>query len=238
VTGETKPSFWETLCKLSYGMYIIGAQKDGKLNGQIANTVFQVSAEPPMVAVSIHKQNLTHEFIEASKAFTVSILSKEAPMKFIGLFGFRSGRDIDKFKDITHKIGVTGAPIVLDYAVGCFEVEVLRGVDVGTHTVFIGQVVAAESLSDAEEALTYLCYRETKRGTAPKTAPTYFKRETRKEETPKMDRYRCTVCGYIYDPAVGDADGGIKPGTPFEALPDDWVCPVCGAPKDQFEKEG
>ena len=52
-----------------------------------------------------------------------------------------------------------------------------------------------------------------------------------------MDKYVCTVCGYVYDPAEGDPDGGIAPGTPFEKLPDDWVCPVCGASKDEFEKE-
>jgi len=50
-----------------------------------------------------------------------------------------------------------------------------------------------------------------------------------------MKKYKCTVCGYIYDPAKGDPDGGIKPGTPFEQIPDDWVCPVCGASKDSFE---
>ena len=53
-----------------------------------------------------------------------------------------------------------------------------------------------------------------------------------------MAKYRCTVCGYIYDPEKGDPDSDIKPGTAFEELPDDWVCPVCGAGKDQFEKEG
>ncbi len=51
-----------------------------------------------------------------------------------------------------------------------------------------------------------------------------------------MPEYKCLVCGYIYDPAQGDPDGDIPPGTSFEALPDDWVCPVCGAAKDQFEK--
>jgi rubredoxin len=52
-----------------------------------------------------------------------------------------------------------------------------------------------------------------------------------------MEKWRCVVCGYIYDPEVGDPDGGVAPGTPFEKIPDDWVCPVCGASKDQFEKE-
>jgi rubredoxin len=58
-----------------------------------------------------------------------------------------------------------------------------------------------------------------------------------KEEEDRMDRYVCSVCGYVYDPAEGDPDSGIEPGTKFEDLPDDWSCPVCGAEKDQFEKE-
>jgi rubredoxin len=58
-----------------------------------------------------------------------------------------------------------------------------------------------------------------------------------KEEVDRMDRYVCSVCGYVYDPAEGDPDNGIEPGTKFEDLPDDWTCPVCGAEKDQFEKE-
>ena len=53
----------------------------------------------------------------------------------------------------------------------------------------------------------------------------------------KMNRYVCTVCGYVYDPTKGDPEHGIEPGTPFEQLPDDWVCPVCGAEKDKFEIE-
>jgi rubredoxin len=58
----------------------------------------------------------------------------------------------------------------------------------------------------------------------------------KKEEINRMDKYECTVCGYIYDPELGDADGGIAPGTPFEDIPDDWVCPVCGAAKSEFQK--
>jgi len=52
-----------------------------------------------------------------------------------------------------------------------------------------------------------------------------------------MDKYECSVCGYVYNPEDGDTDNGIDPGTPFEDLPEDWTCPVCGASKDQFEKE-
>ncbi len=53
-----------------------------------------------------------------------------------------------------------------------------------------------------------------------------------------MQKWRCIVCNYVYDPALGDPDNGVEPGTPFESIPDDWVCPLCGAGKDEFEMEG
>ncbi len=164
----------KTLWKISYGLYIVSSKKGDKLNGQIANTVFQVTAEPPTIAVSINTQNLTHEFIGDSEVFSVSILSVETPLRFIGQFGFKSGRDIDKFKDVEYKIGVTGAPIVLDNSIGYLEVEVIDKLDVGTHTIFVGKVIDAEILND-KEPMTYAYYHEVKRGRAPKTAPTYIK---------------------------------------------------------------
>ena len=225
----------KALYKISYGLYVVSSKRDKEFNGQIANTVFQITAEPPRVAVSINKENLTHEFIQESKVFTVSILSKKTPMKFIGRFGFNSGRKLDKFKDVNCKVGVTGTPVVLENTVGYLEVEVTGSLDVGTHTIFVGRAVEAEIISD-REPMTYAYYHEIKRGTAPKTAPTYIKDEPREHRT-EMERYRCTVCGYVYDPKNGDPDSGIKPGTLFEELPDDWVCPICGAGKEAFEKE-
>ncbi len=224
----------ETLCKISYGMYIICSKMGEKYNGQIANTVCQITAEPPTIAVSICKQNLTHSYIQQSKVFTVSILDQETPMKFIGLFGFRSGRDINKFENANYKIGKTEAPIVLDNTLGYIETEVIDSIDVGTHTIFVGKVVETEDIKDGEP-LTYQYYRIIKSGKSPKTAPTYIKTE-RKKEGKVMDKYECTVCGYIYDPEKGDPDGGIAPGTAFADIPDDWVCPVCGVGKDQFKK--
>jgi flavin reductase (DIM6/NTAB) family NADH-FMN oxidoreductase RutF/rubredoxin len=224
----------KTLHKISYGLYVISSKKGERFNGQIANTVFQTTSEPPTIAVSINNKNLTHEFIRESKVFSVSVLSKETPLKFIGHFGFKSGRDIDKFKDINYKVGITGAPIVMENAIGYLEVELVDSLDVGTHTVFIGKVIGAEMIKD-EEPMTYAYYHEIKGGKTPKTAPTYNAGDNKKE-TKKMQKYVCTVCGYIYDPEKGDPDSGIAPGTPFEGLPDDWVCPVCGAAKDKFEK--
>jgi len=224
----------KALHKIGYGMYVVSSKRDKKFNGQIANTVFQVTAEPPAIAVCINKQNLTHEFIKESKVFTISILSKETSMVFIGRFGFRSGRELDKFKGLDYKVGLTGAPVVLENSVGYLEAQVIDNMDAGTHTLFVGKVVDAMIIKD-EEPMTYAYYHQVKRGKSPKTAPTYIKEENQKE-VKKMEKYRCTVCGYIYDPEKGDPDSSIKPGTPFEELPDDWVCPVCGVGKDQFEK--
>jgi len=224
----------KVLHKVSYGMYIIATKYGDKFNGQIANTVFQVASEPPTIAISINKQNLTHQCIQQCKVFSVSILAKDTPLPFIGLFGFKSGRDADKFSGCSHRIGVTGAPIVLDNTIGYLEAEVVGQLDAGTHTVFLGKLVDAQMLNEGEP-MTYTYYHEVKRGKSPKTAPTYVKEESEKE-IHKVTKYTCTVCGYVYDPEKGDPDSGIAPGTPFESLPANWVCPVCGAAKDMFQK--
>ena len=224
--------------KISYGLYLVCSKKGDKFNGQIANTVIQVTSDPPKIAVAINKENLTNEFIRESKVLTVSILSKEAPMKFIGHFGFKSGRELDKFEGMHYKVGVTGAPIIIENSIAYLEAKVVGSLDVGTHTVFIGEIVGAEVIDEYEEPMTYAYYHEVKRGKSPKNAPTYIKEEKEeKKEVLKMVKYRCSVCGYVYNPEKGDPDSGIEPGTPFEEIPDDWVCPVCGAGKDQFKKE-
>ncbi len=228
----------KTLHKISYGLYVICSKNGEKMNGQIANALFQVTAEPATIAVSINKQNLTHEYIEKSNFFTVSILSENTPMGFIGNFGFKSGRDIDKFKDVEYKLGKDKVPLVLDNALACIEAKVINKIDVGTHTIFIGRVEDAEILSE-DKPMTYEYYHKVKGGVSPKTAPTYsgmVDKETKKEEE-KMDKYVCKVCGYVYDPEKGDPDNGVEPGTKFEDIPDDWVCPVCGVGKEDFEKE-
>jgi len=217
----------------SYGLYVIGSRKGDRLNGQIANTVFQVTSDPPTIAVSINRENLTHDFISESKVFTATILSRDTPVSFIGHFGFKTGREVDKLTDVNYRLGEARAPIVLDHGLGYLEARVIDRIEVGTHTIFVGEVVGADILREGEP-MTYAYYHQVKRGTTPKTAPSYI--AERKEETPKMAKYECTVCGYIYDPDLGDPDGGVDAGTPFEELPDDWVCPVCGAGKDQFEK--
>jgi flavin reductase (DIM6/NTAB) family NADH-FMN oxidoreductase RutF/rubredoxin len=228
----------KTLHKVSYGLYIICSKNGENKNGQIANALFQVTSKPQTIAVSINKQNLTHELIEKSKCFTVSILSEKTPLTFIGNFGFKSGRDIDKFENVKYKLGKNQIPLIIDYTLACIDAKVIDKIDVGTHTVFIASVVDAEVLSD-EKPMTYEYYHKVKGGFSPKTAPTYsieVDKQIKKEEK-KMDKYVCKVCGYVYDPEKGDPDNGVEPGTKFEDVPEDWVCPVCGAGKTEFEME-
>jgi len=229
----------ESLFNLSYGMYIISSKKAGKFNGCIVNTAFQITPEPPMIAVSVNRQNLTHEYITNSKVFVISILAEGTPLEFIGGFGFRTGRDTDKFLDVNYKLGATEAPIVLDNTVGFIEAEVINAIDVETHTLFIARIVACETIDENKAPMTYNYYRDVKSGRTPRTAATYIakKAETKSKQggVEKMKKYKCNLCGYIYDPAVGDPDNGVTAGTAFEDLPDDWVCPDCGAGRDEFE---
>ncbi len=167
----------KALYKIGYGVYIVGSHKGDKLNAQVANTVFQVASEPPTVAVAINKKNLTWEYIHESQAFSASVLCQDTPLPFIGRFGFKSGRDSNKLEGVKYKIGVTGSPVVLDNAVSFLEVKVKQETDVGTHTIFIGEVVDA-SILEEKLCLTYDYYQQVKRGTTPKTAPSYI--ETKK----------------------------------------------------------
>jgi rubredoxin/flavin reductase (DIM6/NTAB) family NADH-FMN oxidoreductase RutF len=225
------------LHNISYGVYIVSSNRGKALNGQIANTIFQITSEPVTIAISINKQNLTHEYIESSSRFTVSVLGEDAPLSFIGKFGFKSGRAEDKFKGVKHTLLASGCPAVTDYTICCLEAKVVKKLDCGSHTLFLGEMTESQMLKIGKP-MTYAYYHLIKRGTTPSSAPTFIKEEMPQRMEVVMQKYRCEVCNYIYDPAVGDPDGGIAPGTPFEKLPDNWLCPVCGADKSQFVREG
>ncbi|MFX1509395.1 MAG: rubredoxin [Promethearchaeota archaeon] len=220
---------------LSYGMYVVAARKDKRVNGQIVNTVFQITASPLQVALSINKENLTHELIEKSRMLSVSILGEATPMTFIGRFGFHSGRELDKFQNVEFLEGIEDCPIVVDNAIAYLEVKVIDQVDVGTHTLFIGEVKGAKKLKEGKP-LTYAYYHEVKGGKTSKRAATYLPPTSKSEVfSPNEGKYRCEVCGWIYDPEKGDPEHGIAPGTAFADIPEDWACPVCGASKSQFK---
>jgi flavin reductase (DIM6/NTAB) family NADH-FMN oxidoreductase RutF len=229
----------EAYYKITYGLYVVSSVMNKKLNGYVSNTVFQVTAEPARFAIACSKNNHTAEMIQQSKVFSISALMQEARADIIGTFGYRSGKDTDKFAKFNFKTGKTGSPVLLDDTLAWFECKVVQTVDAGSHLLFIGEVVDGDLLDGAGEPLTYAYYREVKKGKAPKNAPTYIDAEKLKNQVSadKPDKYYCTACGYIYDPALGDPEHGIPAGTRFEELPETWVCPVCGTEKADFVKK-
>lgn len=220
---------FNALFKVSYGLYIVSSGSREQGNGYISNTVFQVTAEPPRFASCCNKDNHTAELIKASGGFSVSILGQDAGTKIIGTFGYKSGKDTDKLKGMDVRYGETGVPIVLNEAIAILEFRLIDTIDVGTHLMFIGELIRAEILDNEAEALTYSYYRAVMKGAAPKNAPTYIdKSKLDMEDKGDFARYKCPVCGYIYDEA--------KEERKFDDLPDDWICPVCGEGKSDFVK--
>lgn len=165
------------LFKMSYGVYIVSSEKEGEYNAQISNTAFMVTNEPMQIAVAVNKLNFTHSFIESSGKFAVNVLSTAAPMKYIGRFGFKSGRTIDKFVEgeVDFKVTENGLPIPLDYTLSYIECEVVQSTDCGTHTLFIGKVLDAENTGDGD-VMTYSYYHSIKNGKEPETAPTFIRK--------------------------------------------------------------
>lgn len=160
------------LLKFGYGVYIVSSFKENKLNGQLANTVFQVTAFPPQIAISINKQNLTHECIRTSQLFSVSVLQQDTPFSFMAPWGFRSGRELDKFENIDHSISSSGCPIVKECSVAFIEAKVTQELDVGTHTIFIGEVMDSHVINHSM-CMTYSHYHDVKKYKTPDKAPTY-----------------------------------------------------------------
>jgi flavin reductase (DIM6/NTAB) family NADH-FMN oxidoreductase RutF/rubredoxin len=200
---------------LSYGVYIVSTLDGQRPTGCVANSVMQITSEPATVAVSMNHNNYTNSCIQESGMFAVSILTEETDPGLIGTFGFQSGKDNDKFNGVSYQ-EVEGMPIVND-ACGYLVCKVIDKMETSTHTVFLGEVVAADNLKK-EPAMTYSYYHKVVKGKSPKNAPTYIP-----EEEKKAGKWVCGICGYEYDGEV-----------PFEELPDDFVCPLCKQPKSVF----
>jgi flavin reductase (DIM6/NTAB) family NADH-FMN oxidoreductase RutF len=220
---------FEALFKITYGLYIVSSGDKNHGNGFISNSVFQVTADPATFAICCNKNNYTAEFIKRTGVYSVSVLHTAASPDLFGRFGYRSGKDFDKMQGVNVIYGEnTAVPVVLNDSIAFLECRVLQTVDVGTHFLFIGELLHSEILDDFKDPMTYSYYRQTRKGVAPKNAPTYIdksKLEPKKQAT-AFKKYECTACGYIYDEAIE----GIK----FSDLPADWVCPNCGTPKEDF----
>lgn len=206
----------KALYDLNYGMYSIGVMDNDRKCGCIVNTVFQITSQDPLIAISMNYDNYTCELIKKNQRFSVSMISEETNPNVISKLGFVSGKDKDKWEGIPFEM-MDGLPILKDKAVSHLICEVEQMITTSTHYIFLAKVVDAIKDNEASP-MTYSYYHNVVKGKAPKNAPTYQEEKTK-------DKWVCTVCGYVYD------------GPDFEAEPDDYVCPICNAPKSLFEKQ-
>lgn len=204
--------------QLSYGVYVISTWDEGRPTGCTANSAMQITSEPATIAVSINHDNYTNKCIQETGRFAISILGENSDPGIIGVFGFKSGRDNNKFDEVESVIKGY-MPVVAD-ACAYITCEVIDKMETSTHTVFLGKVMDADVLKQ-DDAMTYAYYHNVIKGKSPKAAPTYIP-----EEANQGEKYVCNVCGYEYS---GE--------TPFEELPASYVCPVCKQPKSVFVKK-
>ncbi len=161
------------LYSLTYGMYVVGAAAEDKVNAQIANTCFQITSDPKILAVSINKDNYTHSLISQGGKFSLSIISTQWQMVDVGNFGFRTGREFDKFAKYDYQLSPNGVPLIEHKCVGGVWLEVVNKVDVHTHTIFLGEVKGAKSFDSSLSPMTYAYYHSDLKGKEPKAAPLY-----------------------------------------------------------------
>ncbi len=205
--------------KIGYGLYIVTTRDAaGRDNGMICNTVMQLTAEPPRIAVAINKANLSHATAKETRVLNVCALSEEAPFAVFERFGFKSGRDSDKFDGFASTRSSNGLAVPGKYCTALFELAVADYIDLGTHGMFICDVKNAETLG-AGATMSYAYYHANVKP-KPAVAPA---------APGGAAKWVCKICGYVYDPAE---NGGVA----FEDLPDDWLCPWCKHPKSDFEK--
>ena len=181
---------------MSYGVYIVGTMDGDRPTGCVANSVMQITSSPATIAASINHDNYTNECIEKAGVFSFSILSEASPAELIGKFGFQSGKEINKFDGVDFEL-VSGAP-VLKQTCGYVVCKVVDKMETSTHTVFLGEVIAAEVYDTSVPEMTYSYYHKVVKGKSPKNAPTYLPEE---EEAPKqaVSKYVCQICGYVYE---------------------------------------
>lgn len=158
------------LYDLSYGLYVIGAFKDGRPVGCTVNTCFQVTSQNPVLTVSLNKNNFTLEAIKENKRFSVSILSEESDPAIIGRFGFYSSRDTDKYEGFGFSV-IDYVPCVNGSFSGRLILEAENYVDCSTHVLVIARLI--DTVKGSGTPMTYSYYHNVIKGTAPKNAPTY-----------------------------------------------------------------
>lgn len=161
--------------KMSYGVYIVSSMDGERPTGCIANSIMQITVSPATVAVSMNHDNYTNSCIEKTGKFSFSILAEDSDTGLIGNFGFRSGKDVDKFKHVDYEMA-QGVPVV-KYTCGYVVCKVVDKMETDTHTVFLGEVIDTKTYDGMGDAMTYAYYHKVVKGKSPKNAPTYLQEE-------------------------------------------------------------
>ena len=201
----------KAMYKLSYGLFVLTAKEGEKDNGCIINTAIQAASTPNQMSICVNKANDTHDMIMRTGEFTVSVISQRASFDLFKHFGFQTGREVNKFSDFTAcDRGQNGIYYITEGTNAYISVKVAKTEDLGSHTMFIGEITDMEVLS-GDASATYEYYMN------------YIK--PKPQEVGKTEDgqtiWRCTICGYEY---VG------------EELPEDFICPLCKHPASDFEK--
>lgn len=198
----------KALYNLSYGVFMLSSSTGDKANGCITNTCMQIANSPVRVAISVLNTNYTCDIIKESNIFALSILDNTCTFETIKHFGFQSGRDVDKFADLNMPLDINGVPYLGWQACAVISCKVVSSQDLGSHTLFIGEVVDAKVLSE----------------NAPVTYADYQNNIKPKPEVKNTDRkiigWRCKICNYYYEGSE---------------LPKDFTCPLCGHGAEDFE---
>ena len=198
----------KAMYRLSYGLFVLTAREAEKDNGCIINTAIQAASEPNQLSICVNKANHTHDMILRTGKFTVSILSQKAEFELFRHFGFQSGRDVNKFEAFDKcERGTNGLYYITEGTNAYISVTVKKTEDLGSHTMFIGEITDMEVLSDIP-SVTYEYYQSHIK---PAPQPT--------EEGKTV--WRCRICGYEYE---------------GEELPEDFICPICKHPASDFER--
>lgn len=169
--------------QLTYGLFVLTANDNGKQNGCIINTAAQVTTTPNRITIAVNKQNYTHDMIRKTKEFNVCILDESAPFSLFQQFGFQSGRDVDKMQGVNTETAKNGIVYLKEHVSAYISAKVVEEVDLGTHTLFIAEVTDGEMVT----------------GKTPVTYSYYHNNIKPKPEETKKTGYRCKICGYIYE---------------------------------------
>lgn len=203
---------------MSYGVYIVTTMDGDRPTGCTANSVMQITSSPATVAASINHDNYTNSCIEKTGKFAFSILAEDSDPALIGGFGFRSGKDEDKFEGVDYEMA-EGVPVIKNTC-GYVVCRVIDKMETATHTVFLGEVIGGEVYEGTGDAMTYAYYHKVIKGKSPKNAPTYLP-DSEEKEAVSNTKYVCSICGYVFE---------------GEELPADYQCPICKQGADKFTR--